>query len=97
MATTRLLYRQLRPQLFSARVDQLRIAQAAAIQSQPFSTSPSRPATPQGPPPRSFRLPEQTRWHNDKESIMDRAGNYFMLTEIFRGMYVVLEQFFRPP
>ena len=29
--------------------------------------------------------------------MMDKAGNYFLLTEIFRGMYVVLEQFFRPP
>jgi NADH dehydrogenase (ubiquinone) Fe-S protein 8 len=28
---------------------------------------------------------------------MDKASNYFLLTEIFRGMYVVLEQFFRPP
>jgi hypothetical protein len=28
---------------------------------------------------------------------MDKASNYFLLTEMFRGMYVVLEQFFRPP
>lgn len=28
---------------------------------------------------------------------MDKASNYFLLTEMFRGMYVVLEQFFRAP
>ena len=28
---------------------------------------------------------------------MDKASNYFLLTEMLRGMYVVLEQFFRPP
>lgn len=28
---------------------------------------------------------------------MDKASNYFLLTEMFRGMYVVMEQFFRPP
>jgi hypothetical protein len=28
---------------------------------------------------------------------MDRVGKYFLLTEMARGMYVVLEQFFRPP
>jgi len=29
--------------------------------------------------------------------VWDQAGNYFLLTEMMRGMYVVLEQFFRPP
>jgi NADH dehydrogenase (ubiquinone) Fe-S protein 8 len=28
---------------------------------------------------------------------MDQAGNYFLLTEMMRGMWVLLEQFFRPP
>jgi NADH dehydrogenase (ubiquinone) Fe-S protein 8 len=28
---------------------------------------------------------------------LDRAGKYFLLMEMFRGMYVSLEQFFRPP
>jgi len=28
---------------------------------------------------------------------MDKASNYFLLTEMMRGMYIVLEQFFRPP
>ena len=28
---------------------------------------------------------------------MDKASNYFLLTEMMRGMYIVMEQFFRPP
>lgn len=28
---------------------------------------------------------------------MDKASNYFLMTEMMRGMWVVLEQFFRPP
>ncbi|KKY15522.1 putative nadh-ubiquinone oxidoreductase 23 kda subunit [Phaeomoniella chlamydospora] len=61
-----------------------------------FSTSTSLTATPTGPPPAGFRLPKPKQL-GEAESAMDRAGNFFMLTEIFRGMYVVLEQFFRPP
>jgi NADH dehydrogenase (ubiquinone) Fe-S protein 8 len=37
------------------------------------------------------------RFNEKKDSLFDHAGNYFLLTELFRGMYVVLEQFFRPP
>jgi NADH dehydrogenase (ubiquinone) Fe-S protein 8 len=32
-----------------------------------------------------------------EDSALDKAGKYFLLTEIVRGMYVVLEQYFRPP
>lgn len=28
---------------------------------------------------------------------MDRASNYFLMTEMMRGMYHLLEEFFRPP
>lgn len=51
-------------------------------------------ATPAGPPPSGFRMkrPEDT-----KETTMDRAGNYFLMMEMMRGMYVLMEQFFRPP
>ena len=28
---------------------------------------------------------------------MTKASNYFLMTEMLRGMYVVIEQFFRPP
>ena len=62
-----------------------------------FSVSSRMSATPQGPPPQGFRLPRPKRWDEDQESVLDKAGNYFMLTEMMRGMYVVLEQFFRPP
>ena len=62
-----------------------------------FSTSAPRSATPSGPPTPGFRLPRQPRWDESKESALDKAGKYFLLTEMARGMYVVLEQFFRPP
>ena len=29
--------------------------------------------------------------------MLDSTANLFLLTEIFRGMWIVLEQFFRPP
>ena len=57
----------------------------------------SRPAVPSGPPPSGFRLPRPKRWDEPNESALDKAGRLFLLTEMFRGMYVVLEQFFRPP
>lgn len=41
-------------------------------------------------------MPRPKRF-DEGESVMDKAGNYFLLTEMFRGMYIVLEQFFRPP
>ena len=62
-----------------------------------FSTSCCRAATPSGPPPRGFRLPPTQRWDEGKETSLDKAGKYFLMTEMFRGMYVVIEQFFRPP
>ncbi|RFU30833.1 hypothetical protein B7463_g5515, partial [Scytalidium lignicola] len=62
-----------------------------------FSTSTVRAATPYGPPPPGFRISKPERWNESSESTLDRAGKYFLLTEMARGMYVVLEQFFRPP
>ncbi|KAL9101724.1 MAG: hypothetical protein Q9163_003046 [Psora crenata] len=62
-----------------------------------LSTTTSRGATPAGAPPSNFRLPRPRRWDESKESSLDKAGKYFLLTEMLRGMYVVLEQFFRPP
>jgi hypothetical protein len=62
-----------------------------------FSTSALRAATPAGPPPQGFRLARRERWDEGSESSLDKAGKYFLLTEMFGGMYVVLEQFFRPP
>lgn len=62
-----------------------------------FATSAPRCATPSGPPPKGFRLGRVERWDEGKESSLDKAGKYFLLAEMMRGMYVVLEQFFRPP
>ncbi|KAK2628963.1 hypothetical protein QTJ16_002066 [Diplocarpon rosae] len=62
-----------------------------------FSTSSIRAATPSGPPPPGFRLPKPERWDQSKDSVMDKAGKYFLMTEMARGMYVLLEQYFRPP
>lgn len=54
-------------------------------------------ATPSGPPPTNFRTSRQVMWPGDKDSTLDKLGKYFLLTEMARGMYVLLEQFFRPP
>ena len=62
-----------------------------------FSTSVPRPATPAGVSPTQLRVNRPPRWDEEEESTLDKASKYFLMTEIFRGMYVVLEQFFRPP
>lgn len=54
-------------------------------------------ATPSGPPPTNFRQKRPVQWDEEKESMLDRTGRYFLMTEMFRGMYVLLEQFVRPP
>ncbi|KAH8593753.1 hypothetical protein B0O99DRAFT_626070 [Bisporella sp. PMI_857] len=54
-------------------------------------------ATPSGPPTPGFRLPKPERWDESKDSTLDKAGKYFLGLEMLRGMYVVLEQYFRPP
>ncbi|RMZ77372.1 hypothetical protein DV737_g4378, partial [Chaetothyriales sp. CBS 132003] len=61
-----------------------------------FHTSAPRHATPSGPPPQGFRLPKPKRFDGG-ESLFNASTNYFLMTEMMRGMYVVLEQFFRPP
>jgi len=72
-----------------------------------FSTTPRRlqeqdgpnlnvPKNKLPPPPKDFRLKYQPSW-GEKESALDVAGRYFLLAEMMRGMYVVLEQFFRQP
>ncbi len=54
-------------------------------------------ATPNGPPPQNFRQSKRIEWSWDRESTLDRVGKFFLMTEMARGMYVLLEQFFRPP
>jgi hypothetical protein len=97
MATTRpltVLARAKPPSAALLAYSRHRIAPRTAVC---FSTSSPRAATPSGPPPSGFRMPVPRRWDQSKESSLDKAGKYFLMTEIFRGMWVVLEQFFRPP
>ncbi|CAI4211694.1 unnamed protein product [Parascedosporium putredinis] len=47
--------------------------------------------------PSGFRITKRKTWESQPESTMDYVGNYFLMTEMFRGMYVLMEQFFRPP
>jgi NADH dehydrogenase (ubiquinone) Fe-S protein 8 len=54
-------------------------------------------ATPNGPPPANFRTSRQVTWTWDRDSTLDRMGKFFLMTEMARGMYILLEQFFRPP
>ena len=70
----------------------------AIISRRSFVNSSIRKATPSGPPPANFRIPRPKRWDDEGEmSSLDKAGKLFLLGEMMRGMYVVLEQFFRPP
>lgn len=61
-------------------------ARALATPSPSSSTSPNS----------NFRPAPDPHW-SQGESTLDRAGRFFLMTELLRGMYVVLEQFFRPP
>ncbi|GKT50449.1 NADH-ubiquinone oxidoreductase subunit, mitochondrial [Colletotrichum spaethianum] len=54
-------------------------------------------ATPAGPPPPNFRMKRHQTWDEDQESTTNKLGRYFLLSEMARGMYVLMEQFFRPP
>lgn len=54
-------------------------------------------ATPKGALPQNFRTSKPVEWAWEKDSLLDRLGKYFLMTEMARGMYVLLEQFFRPP
>ncbi|KAL2276528.1 hypothetical protein FJTKL_00834 [Diaporthe vaccinii] len=54
-------------------------------------------ATPLGPPPKGFRQQPTKKWDEEEEATFTKLGKYFLMTEMARGMYVLLEQFFRPP
>ncbi|KAK9474771.1 uncharacterized protein V1510DRAFT_410623 [Dipodascopsis tothii] len=47
-------------------------------------------------PPANFRIAPAKNW-DEGESALDKAGRFFLMAEMFRGMYVVLEQYFRAP
>lgn len=70
----------------------------AAASSQIFSLTPRRTyATPVGTPPKGLRITPRPEWDQETDATLDRVGKYFMLLEMARGMYVLMEQFFRPP
>ncbi|GJC91201.1 NADH-ubiquinone oxidoreductase 23 kDa subunit [Colletotrichum higginsianum] len=54
-------------------------------------------ASPAGPPPPNFRIKRHQTWDEDQESTLNKLGRYFLMSEMARGMYVLMEQFFRPP
>lgn len=47
--------------------------------------------------PSDFRLPKPKTWEESSESALDKAMKFFLLSEMFRGMYIVLEMYFRAP
>lgn len=62
-----------------------------------FSTTPHLAhVTAPRPSASAFRIGRPKTWE-DGDSTLDLAGKHFLMLEMLRGMYVVLEQFFRPP
>lgn len=47
--------------------------------------------------PQSFRLPRPKTWEEDNESALSKLTRWYLLAEMFRGMYIVLEMYFRAP
>ena len=91
MAPSTMLVRQVLPRATGAAV--LSTSTRAAVVRQQTRGY----ATPKGPPPANFRTSQRVEWVWEKDSTLDRLGKYFLMTEMARGMYVLLEQFFRPP
>ncbi|KAL6866443.1 ndufs8, ubiquinone oxidoreductase 23 kd subunit [Amphichorda felina] len=91
MAPSTMLVRQVLPRATGAAV--LSTSTRAAVVRQQTRGY----ATPKGPPPANFRTSQRVEWAWEKDSTLDRLGKYFLMTEMARGMYVLLEQFFRPP
>ncbi len=47
--------------------------------------------------PDGFRIPRPKTWEESAESALSKATKFFFMAEMARGMYVVLEMFFRAP
>ncbi|EFE31992.1 uncharacterized protein ARB_01245 [Trichophyton benhamiae CBS 112371] len=62
-----------------------------------FSTSAIRAATPAGPPPSGFRLAPPKRWDQQGETSLDSATKYFLMAELFRGIYTIFYPFEKGP
>lgn len=62
------------------------------------AVTPSYPTgTPEAVPPLGYRIPPPPTWEESYETAVDKATKYFLLSEMVRGMWVVLEQYFRAP
>ena len=89
--------RPTRTLLASSRPHTLLLPAASIPAAHHFSTSyVARHATPRGPLPSGLRTNRTPNWE-EGESALDKAGRIFLMMEMVRGMYVVLEQFFRAP
>lgn len=84
-------------QASTAMLARRQLASSSLVAARLFVAQQRGYATPQGPPPANFRTSRQVQWTWDKQSTLDRVGKFFLMTEMARGMYVLLEQFFRPP
>jgi len=52
----------------------------------------------QGVPPAGFRVPPPKSWDDPEgESALNKATKWFLLSELARGMYTALENYFRAP
>ena len=88
--------RPTRTLLASSRPHTLPLPTASIPAAHHFSSSYiARHATPRGPLP-GLRTNRTPSWE-EGESALDKAGRIFLMMEMVRGMYVVLEQFFRAP
>ncbi|OWB70633.1 hypothetical protein B5S31_g312 [[Candida] boidinii] len=47
--------------------------------------------------PEGFRVPRPRTWEESKEGALSKATKWYLLSEMFRGMYIVLEMYFRAP
>ncbi|GBB97304.1 hypothetical protein RclHR1_02960017 [Rhizophagus clarus] len=63
------------------------------FQRYPIEQKPSPPP----PPPQKPLKTVTAKPKAPAPTVLDYTANLFLLTEIFRGMWLVLEQFFRPP
>ncbi|ODV96976.1 hypothetical protein PACTADRAFT_48759 [Pachysolen tannophilus NRRL Y-2460] len=53
--------------------------------------------TEQSVPPQGYRVSRPKTWEESSESALSKATKWYLLAEMFRGMYIVLEMFFRAP
>ncbi|CDK26521.1 unnamed protein product [Kuraishia capsulata CBS 1993] len=47
--------------------------------------------------PANFRLSRPKTWEESGESALSKATKWYLLAEMFRGLYIVLEMYFRAP